>query len=64
MAIFDEEPTKRPTQHVLGEDLSRLSLNELEERLDLLRAEIARLEAARATKSASAAVAEAVFGRR
>ncbi len=52
---------KPPSQHVLGEPLDTLSVHELEERIQLLRAEIERLEAARARKGASRAAADAFF---
>jgi len=47
--------------HVLGEPLDALSVAELGERIDLLRAEIARLEAARERKNASRSAADAFF---
>lgn len=47
--------------HQLGQDLSSLSLHELEERIGLLRAEIIRLEAAMAGKAASRDAAASVF---
>ena len=37
MPIFDEEAPKKNPAHALGEDLSRLSLHELEARVALLR---------------------------
>jgi uncharacterized small protein (DUF1192 family) len=48
---------------VIGEDLAMLSVEELRERIGLLTAEIARLEAAIAGKQSSRAAADAVFGR-
>lgn len=50
-----------PSQHFLGEPLDTLSVGELNERIELLRAEIARLEAARDGKSASRVAADAFF---
>ena len=61
MAHIDDEPRKKPTQHEIGQDLSALSLHELAERIALLQAEIARLEAARTAKSASMTAASAFF---
>ncbi len=64
MAKDDEElfaPKKAPARHELGQPLDALSLDELGERIELLQAEIARLEAARNNKSASRAVADAFF---
>jgi uncharacterized small protein (DUF1192 family) len=63
MAIFDDEPTKPVRVHVIGQDLSRLSAGELTERIDQMKAEIARLEAELSTKGATKAAAEALFRR-
>jgi uncharacterized small protein (DUF1192 family) len=63
MAIFDEEPAKKKRAHEVGEDLSRLSLDELAARVALLKAEIERIEAAAAAKRASATAAEGFFKR-
>jgi uncharacterized small protein (DUF1192 family) len=52
---------KAPGPHVVGEALDALSVDELNERIAILRAEIARLEAARDGKSASRAAADAFF---
>ena len=51
---------RRPSMH-LGEPLDALSVDELGERIELLRAEIARLEAARERKSASRTAADSFF---
>jgi uncharacterized small protein (DUF1192 family) len=63
MAIFEEEAPKKKLAHEIGEDLSKLSLDELAVRVDLLRGEIDRLEAAAAKKRASADVAASFFKR-
>lgn len=63
MAIEDDifaAPKKKPA-HEIGQPLDALSVHELEERVELLREEIARLEAAKTAKSASAAAAAAFF---
>jgi uncharacterized small protein (DUF1192 family) len=54
---------KKPAagQHVLGENLETFSVDELDFRIEALRAEIARLEEARARKHASRAAADAFF---
>jgi uncharacterized small protein (DUF1192 family) len=54
-----KQPT--PSRHNLGEPLDALSVDELTERIALLREEILRLEAARERKSASRAAADAFF---
>jgi uncharacterized small protein (DUF1192 family) len=64
MASLEEDlPRKKKTVHEIGEDLGKLSLHELAERIDMLKAEIARLEAAMAAKKASASAAESYFKR-
>jgi uncharacterized small protein (DUF1192 family) len=63
MAIFDEEAPKKKAAHELGEDLSKLSLDELALRIDLLKAEIGRIEEAAEAKRASADVAASFFKR-
>jgi uncharacterized small protein (DUF1192 family) len=61
MAVFDDEPRKTPASHQIGQDLSALSLHELDERIAALQAEIKRLEEAKARKSASMSAASAFF---
>jgi len=63
MPLFDEEPVKKKKPHELGEELGALSVDELRERIDLLKAEIVRLEQALAAKRASADVAASFFKR-
>lgn len=63
MALFDDEPLKKPKQHEIGQDLSLLSVAELNERIALLKAEIARLEAELGAKGATKSAAEALFRR-
>ena len=63
MAIFDEEPKKKAKPHEIGQDLALLSVAELGERIGLLKAEIARLEAELASKGTTKAAAEALFRR-
>jgi uncharacterized small protein (DUF1192 family) len=63
MPVFDEEAPKKKLAHEVGEDLSRLSLDELAARVDLLKAEIERIEAAAAAKRASASAAQSFFKR-
>jgi uncharacterized small protein (DUF1192 family) len=57
----DTEPLKQTPSHTIGEDLSRLSLSELIERIALLQAEIGRIEAARQAKSSAQTAADSFF---
>ena len=54
-----EKPTK--TEIVVGENLERLSLGELEARISALEAEVARVKAEIARKKSIGAAAESVF---
>lgn len=63
MALFDEEPRKRAPLHEIGQDLSLLSVAELAERIEQLKAEIARLEADMRAKDKTKSAAEALFRR-
>ena len=62
-ASEDEDAPRKKLRHEIGEDLSSLSLDELAERIALLRDEIARIEAAIAAKKPSADVAASFFKR-
>ncbi|WP_406854696.1 MULTISPECIES: DUF1192 domain-containing protein [unclassified Alsobacter] len=57
----DDLPQRKPTLHALGQDLAALSLDELDERVEQLRAEIARIEEVRNAKRASRDAADAFF---
>lgn len=63
MAFMDDDRPKKKPSHEIGQDLSLLSVAELDERVALLEAEIARLKADRAAKLASKSAADAVFKR-
>jgi uncharacterized small protein (DUF1192 family) len=63
MASFEEEPRTRPRPHEIGQDLSTLSVAELNDRIALLKAEIARLEAELRSKGATRSAADALFKR-
>lgn len=63
MALFDDEPVKPKRVHEIGQDLSLLSVDELNERIGQLRAEIARLEQELSSKGATKLAAEALFRR-
>jgi len=62
MDLDDLEP-KRVKAYELGQDLSKLSVGELAELIETLKAEIARVEAARIAKQSSRSVADAAFKR-
>ena len=57
----DEDAPRKAPKHEVGADLSSLSLDELAERIDLLNAEIRRIEEAIQAKRASADVAASFF---
>ena len=64
MGIFDDEPGAPPArkvEHEIGQDLSRISVEELQTRITLLREEIARLEREVSSKSAQRLAADQLF---
>jgi len=64
MAAFeDDDRSKKPTVHDIGQDLSLLSVEELSERIALLDRETARLKAALESKRASRSAADQFFKR-
>ena len=63
MAVFDDEPKKPARVHEIGQDLSLLSVGELNERIGQLRDEIARLEEELKSKGTTKQAAEALFRR-
>ena len=60
-SFADDRPCPKPPAHELGQDLSTLSLADLDERIALLQREIERLREARARKEESMAAASAFF---
>jgi uncharacterized small protein (DUF1192 family) len=56
----DDRPKKK-IAHEIGQDLTLLSVKELQERIGLLKEEIARLEADSARKQASRSAADQFF---
>ncbi len=60
-AVDPEELPKKKITHDLGQDLALLSAGELAERVELLKDEIARLEAEIARKRASKSAADTFF---
>jgi len=63
MALFDDDPARPRRIHEIGQDLSLLSVDELNERIVQLRDEIARLEVELRSKGATKQAAEALFKR-
>jgi uncharacterized small protein (DUF1192 family) len=61
MAAEDDDRPRKKISHEIGQDVSLLSLEELTERIALLRGEIERLEAAAAKKRASKDAANSFF---
>ena len=57
----DEGRIKAPARHEVGADISAVSVDELDERIALLRSEIERLEAEKTRKLASRDAAAAFF---
>ena len=60
-AIDDDDRPKKKISHEIGQELTLLSVAELNERIALLRGEIARLEADIAKKQASRSAADQFF---
>jgi uncharacterized small protein (DUF1192 family) len=61
MPIEDDDRPRKKISHEIGQDLSLLSVEELAERIALLKGEIERLEAASAKKRASKDAAASFF---
>ncbi|WP_375158715.1 DUF1192 domain-containing protein [Bradyrhizobium sp. RDT46] len=61
MATEDDDRPRRKITHEIGQDLSLLSVEELTERVLLLKTEIARLEQAATKKRASRDAADSFF---
>ena len=58
---FADEPRRVASAHEIGQDLSMLSIDELDERVEILEREIARIKETRAGKENSRAAASAFF---
>jgi uncharacterized small protein (DUF1192 family) len=61
MLTDDDRPRPQTATHAIGQDLAALSIGDLDARIALLKAEIARLEEARRHREASQQAANAVF---
>ena len=62
-AVDDDDRPKKKLAHEIGQDLTLLSVEELRERIGLLKEEIARLEANTAAKQAQRTAADQFFKR-
>jgi uncharacterized small protein (DUF1192 family) len=62
-AIDEDDRPQRKVAHEIGQDLTLLSVEELDARIGLLRQEIARLEADIARKRATRTAADQFFKR-
>jgi uncharacterized small protein (DUF1192 family) len=62
-AIDDDDRAKKKIVHEIGQDLTLLSVKELDERVALLNEEIARLEADKTKKQATRTAADQFFKR-
>ena len=60
-AMDEDDRPKKKIVHEIGQDLALLAVKELQERILVLKEEIARLEAAIASKQASRNVADQFF---
>ena len=60
-AIDDDDRPKKKIAHEIGQELTLISVKELQERIGLLKEEISRLEADIARKQASRGVADQFF---
>lgn len=62
MSLFPDDDRPKPKAvHEIGQDLSMLSLAEIDQRIEVLKAEIERLAQARTGKAASRNAADAFF---
>lgn len=59
----DDDRPRKAVAHEIGQPLDTLSLADLDARIALLQAEIARIEASRAAKHAAQGAADAFFKR-
>jgi len=62
-AIEDDDRPRKKIAHEIGQELALLSVRELDERIAVLREEIARLEADKVKKHATRSAADQFFKR-
>jgi uncharacterized small protein (DUF1192 family) len=63
MTFFDDDRPPKKIAHEIGQDLSILSVGDLDARIEMLQQEIARLEADKETKRAGRVAADDLFRR-
>lgn len=63
-SMFDDEKPANPRIFQIGEDISFVSAGELEERINILKAEIERLRTAINARNASKNAAESLFAKK
>lgn len=61
--MFDDDAVRKPKGHEVGMPIDTMSVEELEERIALLRDEIARLERGIAARRDTRAAADSLFKR-
>ncbi|WP_181706628.1 DUF1192 domain-containing protein [Chthonobacter rhizosphaerae] len=61
--VWDDERAVKPPGHQIGQDLSSLSEEDLAERIEMLKAEILRLENAMRAKASVRTAADSLFRR-
>ncbi len=59
--MFDDDEVKKPKGHVVGMPIDTMSVEELEDRIALLKGEIARLEQAIGVRKNTRAAADSLF---
>jgi len=59
--MFDDDAIKKPKGHEVGMPIETMSVEELEERIGMLKAEIGRLEQAIAARNKTRSEAESLF---
>ncbi len=61
--MVDGDPVREIPKTTVGDNLSGMAISDLEDRVEALKAEIARTEAVISSKRAGRAAADAVFGK-
>jgi uncharacterized small protein (DUF1192 family) len=59
--MFDDDQVKRPSGHEVGMPIDTMSVEELKERIGMLKAEIARLEQAIDARQKTRSEADSLF---